>query len=264
MNSILAIENLHVTFLSKRPFNAIKGISFGLKEQECLGIVGESGSGKSTLSKVILNLVSSPIHVSGQIIYRGSDLCNCSEVEMQQIRSQKIAWISQDYMNALNPSIQIGTQIVEGYRKRFPESSLTEAYEKAYEILEELGFTSIPSLLKSYPYQLSGGMLQRVLIAIALIRKPEILIADEALTALNVSLKNQVLARIKKQQLDSKMSLIWISHDLDIVAQFCNRIVVMYEGEIVEFASSQEMFKTSSHPYTQALIKSSTFTYDLI
>ncbi len=253
MNSLLQIKDLHVSFSSQtRLIHAVRGVTFDLMSGETLGIVGESGSGKSALSKALLRLTPQTTRITGQAIYQNKNLLESSEKELQTIRSKQIAIITQDSMTALNPTTKIGTQLIESYQKSDPAASYVESYKLVCEMLRQLQLSHVESLMQAYAHQLSGGMRQRILIAHALIRKPQVLIADEPTTALDEKLKHQVLSCLKQQS----MCLILISHDLKSIAKFCDRIIVMYAGRIVESAPADQLMHNPQHPYTKGLIHS--------
>ncbi|MDJ0651872.1 MAG: ABC transporter ATP-binding protein [Simkaniaceae bacterium] len=259
MTDILEVEDLHTSFstLSKK-VAAVRGVSFDLKQGETLGIVGESGCGKSVMARSITRLlpaISSKID-KGRILYRGEDLILKSERELRKIRGKEIGMIFQDPMTSLNPTMRIGDQIIEGYGLHYPKVTKKERKGHALDLLKRVGVSEAGSRLKQYPHELSGGMRQRVMIAIAIISSPSILIADEPTTALDVTIQAQILELIKEIQEKDGMSIMLITHDLSIVSGFCDRVVVMYAGQIVESASVEKLFSAPKHPYTHQLLSS--------
>jgi|GEM_PF-3109072 len=256
MNSILTVQDLHVTFSSRfEEIHAVRGISYHLEEGEWLGIIGESGCGKSTSSKALLGLLADETVIKGKILFQDKQLNACTESEIRQIRSKEIAFIPQDCMTALNPTMKIGLQILEAQKKSSPFTSFSQAEEAARLLLEELGL-EFDSLKDAYPHMISGGMRQRTLIAIALIREPKMIIADEPTTALDKKLKKIVLDGLKRRQQENKLSLLLISHDLESMAEYCDRILVMYAGKIVEYGDAKTIFRHPRHPYTKGLVNS--------
>jgi oligopeptide transport system ATP-binding protein len=258
-NTLLEVENLHTSFstLSKR-VAAVRGVSFHLKKGETLGIVGESGSGKSAMAKSLTRLlppVSARID-QGKVYYKGEDLLLKKEKELCKIRGKEIGMIFQDPMASLNPTMRIGEQIIEGYALHYGATSKNERKQRALDLLKQVGISEPASRFKQYPHELSGGMRQRVMIAIAMISSPSILIADEPTTSLDVTIQTQILELLKEIQQKEGMSIILITHDFSIVAGFCDRIIVMYAGEIVESATVEELFSSPKHPYTKRLLQS--------
>jgi len=259
MKDLLEVEDLHTSFstLSKK-VAAVRGVSFQLKQGETLGIVGESGCGKSVMARSITRLlpaISSKID-KGRILYRGEDLLLKSERELRKIRGKEIGMIFQDPMTSLNPTMRIGDQIIEGYALHHPKATKEEMEGHALDLLKRVGVSEAASRLEQYPYELSGGMRQRVMIAIAMISSPNILIADEPTTALDVTIQAQILGLIKEIQEKDGMSIMLITHDLSIVSGFCDRVVVMYAGQIIESATVEELFSAPKHPYTRRLLNS--------
>lgn len=254
MNKLIEVRDLHVSLKTcHRTVHALRGINFDLYQDEKLGIVGESGSGKSILMKSILQLLppSSCIE-KGTILYQGKDLLGMSDKKLQTIRGKEIGMVFQDPMTALNPTMQIGLQIVEGYKTHFP-ACFQEAKKWALKLIEEVGMNEPNLRFHQFPHQLSGGLRQRALIAIALAAKPYILIADEPTTALDVTVQAQILELLKKLQ--NHKSTILVTHDLSLVAAFCNRVLVMYAGQVVEEAEIHELFHNPKHPYTKRLLQ---------
>jgi dipeptide transport system ATP-binding protein len=258
MGKLLEVEDLHVTFQTHGgEVKAVRGVSLALSEGETLAIVGESGCGKSVTAKSIMRLV--PEHIgkikSGSIRLKGRELTTLTEQEMRKIRGKEISMIFQDAMTALNPTITIGEQIMEGII-RHQGISRREAREQAIEILTLVGIANPESRLKQYLHQFSGGMRQRIMIAIALVCKPAILIADEPTTALDVTIQAQIVDLFKQIQKKTGVSIIIITHDLGVVAKIADRVSVMYAGKVVESAPVREIFYNPQHPYTKGLLAS--------
>ncbi len=258
VETILDVKNLVVEFDTEEGIvKALNGVSFSLKKGEILGIVGETGCGKSVTVYTVLKLLPMPPAriVSGEVIYKGRDLLKLSEEELRKIRGKEIAMIFQEPMTSLNPVFTVGKQLMDVillHRKVSKE----EAREIALKALEDVRMQDPELIMKKYPHELSGGMRQRVMIAMALSCNPEILIADEPTTALDVTIQAQILGIIKEMQSKHGMSVIFITHDLGVVAQLCNRVVVMYAGTVVEMASIDTIFKNPVHPYTRGLLES--------
>lgn len=259
MNPILTVRNLHVKFLTpNREIHAVRGVNFCIYPGETVGIAGESGCGKSTIAKALLKLV--PGHsteICGEIIYGKDNLLTFSEKQMRSIRGKEFSIIFQDPMSSLNPTMKVGYQIIEGYLKHHPSASSKEARRIALDILDKVGIPSPEERFDAYPHTLSGGMRQRVMIAIALACKPKILIADEPTTALDATIQMQILDLLKTIQRETSTSVLLITHDMGVVAKMCDRVIVMYAGKIVEVASADEIFLNPQHPYTQRLIAAS-------
>ena len=253
--TLLRVQNLHVVFpLRSGSVTAIKDVSFDLEQGERIGIVGESGAGKSISAFAILNLISKPGYLSaGSILFRGKNLANISEEQMRQIRGNEISMIFQDPMMTLNPVLTIGTQIEETI---FAHKNVSR--QQARKIaLEKLAAVQIPSAktrLEQYPHELSGGMRQRVVIAIALLSDPCIIIADEPTTALDVTIQAEILELLLNLCNDFDVGLIFITHDLGVVSEITQRILVMYAGRIVEQGPTDQVIANPMHPYTQGLL----------
>jgi oligopeptide transport system ATP-binding protein len=255
---LLEVENLRTYFYTRGGvIRAVNDVSFSLSRGETLGIVGESGSGKSVTCYSLLGLIPKPPGkiVSGQANFGGVDLLNCPEGELRQIRGKRISMIFQDPMTSLNPYMRISDQLVEPLLVH-EKISRAKARAKAIASLEEVGIQDAASRINLYPHQFSGGMRQRVMIAMALISRPEILIADEPTTALDVTVQAQILELIKQRQKELGTAVIFITHDLGVVASFCQDVNVMYAGRIVESASTEEIFARPRHPYNAALQQS--------
>jgi oligopeptide transport system ATP-binding protein len=252
--SLLEIKNLSVTFTTDSgTLNAVRNVDLSVNPGEIVGLVGESGSGKSTIAQAIMKLFSYDdiVNVTGSILFNGDDLIPKSSKEMTRLRGGKIGLIFQDSGSSLNPTMTIGDQIIEGMRKH-KKMSKDEAYTRAVELLFNLGINHPVERIEQYPYQLSGGIRQRVMFAIATCCQPELLIADEPTTSLDVTTESQVLQLLKN--LD--MSLLFISHDLNLISKICDRVYVMYAGQIVESNETENLFSSPLHPYTQALLHS--------
>lgn len=258
MANILSIKNLRTYFHTDDGLaKAVDGVSFDLKEGETLGIVGESGCGKSVTALSILRLLPDGVGVieGGEILFEGRDIVKVSDKEIRSIRGNKISMIFQEPMTSLNPAYTCGNQIVE-VLKTHRDISNADAKAKAIEIFKSVGIPSPEQRFKEYPHQLSGGLRQRVMIAIALACEPKILIADEPTTALDVTVQAQILELIKSLQVKFNMSVILITHDLGVVAEICDRVIVMYASKIVEEGLVAEVFNEPKHPYTLALMES--------
>jgi len=254
---ILTVEGLKTHFnLREGMLKAVDGISFSLAPDEVLCIVGESGSGKSVTAQSILRLIDPPGHiVEGQIRYGDIDLLALSEREMEKIRGDRIGMIFQDPMTSLNPVFTIGEQISEGLREHL-DMGKTEAREQAVELLHSVGIPHPEARYQDYPHHFSGGMRQRVLIAAAIACQPDILIADEPTTALDVTIQAQILKLLADVQRRLNSALILITHDLGVVASMADRVLVMYAGEMVEYGDVKTIFEQPKHPYTIGLMKS--------
>ena len=255
---LLEVENLRTSFHSRNGIvRAVNDVSFHIEKGETLGIVGESGSGKSVTCYSLMGLIPQPPGriESGRALFDGTDLLHCSKKQLAGIRGKRISMIFQDPMTSLNPYLRVGEQIIEPL---LIHGKLTrkDAHRRALAALQEVGIQDGKSRLKAYPHQFSGGMRQRVMIAMALITHPELLIADEPTTALDVTVQAQILDLIKKLQHDHGTAVIFITHDLGVVSGFCDRVQVMYAGRIVERATVDEVFREPKHPYNQALQRS--------
>ncbi|MCD7737688.1 MAG: ABC transporter ATP-binding protein [Lachnospiraceae bacterium] len=252
---ILHINNLVVEYSSgKEKVHAVNDVSFGLGGGETLGLVGETGAGKTTIAKSILRILpdmSAKIQ-SGEIIFNGENLLELSEHQMGRVRGNYISMIFQDPMTALNPIMRVGNQIADGI-KIHQNVTKAEARKQAEEMLEMVGIPR--ERYGDYPHQFSGGMKQRIVIAIALACHPKLLIADEPTSALDVTIQAQIMEMIKKLQNESGTAMILITHDLGIVAENCDRVAVVYAGQIVEYGTKRDIFKRTAHPYTMGLFK---------
>ncbi|WP_435320838.1 ABC transporter ATP-binding protein [Haloarchaeobius sp. TZWSO28] len=254
---ILAVNDLETRFYTEEGVvEAVDGNSFDLHEGEMLGIVGESGSGKSVTAMSIMGLIEDPGRIEGgEILYRGEDLLQKSKKEMRSIRGNEIAMVFQDPMTSLNPVYTVGSQISRIIRKH-QGASKAEARERTIELLADVGIPEPAARVDDYPHQFSGGMRQRVLIAMAISCDPEILIADEPTTALDVTIEAQIFEVLEKLRDKYGMSVILITHDLGVVAGTCDNVAVVYAGHIVERASVDDIFESPRHPYTRGLMRS--------
>ncbi|MDZ5710972.1 ABC transporter ATP-binding protein [Jeotgalibacillus haloalkalitolerans] len=255
---VLEVRDLEVTFKTYGgTVQAVRGVNFNVYKGETLAIVGESGSGKSVTSSAIMGLIPSPPGeiTRGNVQFKGKDLTKLSKKDMREIRGVDISMIFQDPMTALNPTLKIGDQLTEGIRQH-QKLSKAQANEKALEMMKLVGIPNPEERLKQYPHQFSGGMRQRIVIAIALMCEPELLIADEPTTALDVTIQAQILELFEEIQKKTGVSIILITHDLGVVAKIAHRIAVMYAGKIVEIGTKREVFYQPEHPYTQGLLNS--------
>ena len=256
--TLLEIKDLCVEFKTMAgTVHAVDHLSYTLHRGEKLGIVGESGSGKSVSSLAMMQLIPNPPGkvTGGQILYNGKDLVKLSEREMQKIRGNEISMIFQEPMTSLNPIIRCGKQIAESLRLHRGMKK-KEAMEEAIKMMQAVGIANPQARAYEYPHQMSGGMRQRVMIAMALACQPQILIADEPTTALDVTIQAQILDLIRDLNQEMNTSVVFITHDLGVVAEMCTRVIVMYAGEIVEEAPVEVLFNNPTHPYTEGLIAS--------
>lgn len=256
MEPILKIENLHTEITTNYgKFEAVSGVSFELGKGETLGLVGESGCGKSLTSLSITRLLGPKVKVSqGKAIFEGKDIFEYSEREMRELRGGSISMIFQEPMTALNPIISIEKQMIEMIIPHLKVSK-KEAKDIALRLLEEMGIERANQVMKGYPFQMSGGMLQRIMIAMSLSCNPKILIADEPTTALDVTIQAQILKLLNELKKKHEISMILISHNIGVVAQVCDRVAVMYYGKIVEMAPVEALFNQTLHPYTKGLFE---------
>ncbi len=256
--TILEVKDLKINFKTYAGLvHAVRGVNFDLKEGETLAIVGESGSGKSVTSNALMKLIPQPpgIYESGQILFNGRDLVPLSDKEMSKVRGNEIAMIFQDPMTSLNPTMKVGRQITEVILQH-KKISKADAKKRAIELLTQVGIPFPEKRYNQYPHEFSGGMRQRVVIAIALAADPKLLIADEPTTALDVTIQAQILELMKEIQKSSKTSIIFITHDLGVVANIADRVAVMYAGQIVEYGTVNDIFYNPKHPYTWGLLGS--------
>ena len=254
---LLDIKNLNIVYsTTDGVVRALNDANLQIRRGEALGLVGETGAGKTTLARGIMRLIPHPPGeiVSGEIIYEGHDLLRLTEKEMRQMRGRQISMIFQDPMTSLNPVMTVGEQILEVIRNHHPEFSRQEAKKQAGDMLEMVGITA--GRYDDYPHQFSGGMKQRVIIAIALACNPQLLIADEPTTALDVTIQAQVLEMIRDLKKKNNTSMLLITHDLGVVAQNCDSVAIIYAGEIVEYGTLCQVYENAMHPYTEGLFGS--------
>lgn len=258
LEPVLDVKNLTTQFVTQDgTVYAVNDVSFKLHKGEFLGIVGESGSGKSVTMMSLLRLIPIPPGeiVAGEAIFDGEDLLTMENAELRKIRGARIGFVFQDPMTSLNPVVKVGPQITEALKLHLGMNS-KEANERAIELLEMVGIPDAQARLKSYPHEFSGGMRQRAMIAIALACSPEVLIADEPTTALDVTIQAQIIEVVKNLRDKLDTAVIWITHDLGVIASLADRVLVMYGGQIVEEAPVSELYGSPQHPYTQALLRS--------
>jgi len=257
MTATLEVRNLRTHFFTRAGVvKAVDDVSFSVERGRVLGLVGESGSGKSVTGFSIMGLVDPPGRIAGgSILYRGQDLAKLSEPEMRALRGDRIAIIFQDPMMTLNPVLRVDTQMIEAVQAHV-KVSRAEARARSRDALGMVGIPSPDERLESYPHQFSGGMRQRVAIAIALLHNPDLLIADEPTTALDVTIQAQILAEVQKLAIEHGTALIWITHDLSVIAGLADEIAVMYAGRIVESGDAAQVLDHPAHPYTSGLIGS--------
>lgn len=258
MENILEIRDLKVSFQTFfGEVEAVRGVSYNVGKKETVAVVGESGCGKSVTANAIMQLLPVPpaVYKGGEIIFKGENLLEKTDKEMRAIRGEQIAMIFQDPMTSLNPTMRVGDQIIEGLLKN-KKMSKAEANKKAIEMLELVSVPQPEKRVKQYPHEFSGGMRQRVMIALAMVSDPQLLIADEPTTALDVTVQAQILDLMKDLQDKKEMSIILITHDLGVVADTSDRVVVMYAGQIIETGTTDEIFSNPKHPYTRRLLES--------
>ncbi|MGD6818447.1 ABC transporter ATP-binding protein [Metabacillus sp. 113a] len=255
-NTVLSVRGLSVGFKRDASVvDVVKSIDLTLNEGEVLGIVGESGCGKSVASMAMMGLLPKTSAVRGEIFYKDKNLLNEKEASLRKIRGNEMAMIFQEPMTSLNPLLKIGEQLMEAYRIH-KRCSKKEARNQAVEMLRLVGMPRPEALLSDYPHQLSGGMRQRVMIAMAMICRPGVLIADEPTTALDVTIQSQILALMKDLNKKMNTSILLITHDLGVVAQVCDRVAIMYAGQIAEEGDVNAIFSSPKHPYTRGLLQS--------
>lgn len=254
---VLEVRDLTTTFYSQgQSFHAISGVSFAINQGETLGVVGESGCGKSVTSLSIMGLIKPPGKVSGgHILFKGTDLLTLGKKELREIRGNRIAMIFQEPMTSLNPVYTIGNQIGEVF-KIHTRLKKRERMARTVELLQMVGIPRAEEIVHDYPHQLSGGMRQRVMIAMAMACAPELLIADEPTTALDVTIQAQILELMKDLQRKNKMAMMLITHDLGVVSEVCDQVIVMYAGMIVEKGPVRQILDNPQHPYTKGLLAS--------
>lgn len=258
MEQVIKIENLKTSFMtSNGEVQAVRGVSFGVEKGEILGIVGESGSGKSVTCMSILKLLADTARIKeGSILFDGMDLTKISKKKLRKVRGEKISMIFQDPMSSLNPLITVGKQVAEMMAEHHPEMKPEQMKAEVLELFRKVRIPEPEKRYKCYPHEFSGGMRQRVMIAMALANKPELLIADEPTTALDVTIQDQILRQLRELKQEYGTSIIFITHDLGVVAELCDRVVVMYGGLIMEEASIFDIFENPAHPYTMGLLAS--------
>jgi oligopeptide transport system ATP-binding protein len=252
---LLDVQDLRTYFHTRAGIvRAVEGVSFSINKGETLGIVGESGSGKSVASYSLLRLIPQPPgrFESGRAMFDGVDLLHCTDAELHRIRGNRLSMIFQDPMTSLNPYMRIGEQVIEPLLIH-GNADRAEAWQRGVAALRDVGIQDAERRMQSYPHEFSGGMRQRVMIAMALITRPELLIADEPTTALDVTVQAQILELIRKLQQDLGSAVIFITHDIGIVSSFCDRVLVMYAGRVIETAPTEQIFYAPKHPYTVAL-----------
>jgi len=257
---LLNVEDLRVGFVTEGGrVQAVDGVSFELAPGEVLAIVGESGSGKSVTAQTIVGLTRSPnARIEGAARFRDTDLLAASDAELRRVRGEEIAMVFQDPMTSLNPVYRLGWQIVEAIQAHRPDTGKREAHERAVEMLEAVGIPNAARRVDDYPHEFSGGMRQRAMIAMALALEPDVLIADEPTTALDVTVQAQILRLLERLNRERGLATILITHDLGVVAEVADRVLVMYAGRVVEQGSLDEIFYDPQHPYTWGLLGSLT------
>ncbi|MFD1178334.1 ABC transporter ATP-binding protein [Paenibacillus puldeungensis] len=257
MTTLLTVKNLKTSYMTGQgEVQSVRGVDFAIQQGEVIGLVGESGSGKSVTAKSIMGLIQPPGRImDGQVLFHDTDLLSIPEKELRKIRGNRISMIFQDPMTSLNPVIRVGKQLTEVIM-RHQKVGKSEARKQAIQLLRDVGIPSPEERIDQYPHEFSGGMRQRVMIAMALSCKPELLIADEPTTALDVTIQAQILKLMQQLQKHTNTAIMLITHDLGVVAQVCSKVVVMYGGLIMEEGAVEEIFENPLHPYTQGLLKS--------
>jgi oligopeptide/dipeptide ABC transporter ATP-binding protein len=255
--TLLTIDNLSISFqVQKETLKAVRGISLTLEKGEIVGLVGESGCGKSVTAKSILNLIGHPGRIDqGEVLYNNKNLLTCSPEELRAVRGKSIAMIFQNPVGALNPVFSIKTQLIDVIRLH-QKCTKKEAYDKAIELLTQVGISDPEKRINGYPHQFSGGMAQRVMIAMAISSTPDIIIADEPTASLDVTIQAQITDLLRQLSKNLQSSVLMISHDLSVIKQLCQRIYVMYLGKIVEEGPIEQVFNNPQHPYTKLLLSS--------
>lgn len=254
---LLKIDHLTTSFFTRRGvLNAVDGVTIEIPKEKTIGIVGESGCGKSMTAMSIMGLVEDPGKiVSGSILFQGKDLSRLKKKQIRKITGDKIAMIFQEPMTSLNPVITVGRQVREAIVLH-QDVSRAEAKKRVLDIFQQVGISEAEKRYHSYPHQLSGGLRQRVMIGMAMVCRPDLLIADEPTTALDVTIEAQILQLMKALQKETKMSIMLITHNLGVVAEICDAVYVMYAGKVMEYADVYELFRNTLHPYTDGLIRS--------
>lgn len=253
--SLLSVENLEVSFLNEKTLKAVEHVSFTVEREEILGLVGESGCGKTLTALSIIRLTPPNTFLSGKILFKGEDLLVKEKEDLRKLRGKDISMIFQEPMTSLNPVFTVGHQISEALMCHM-KMSKSHALRKTIEMLHDVGIPSPELRLREYPHQMSGGMRQRVMIAMAITCNPSLLIADEPTTALDVTIQAQILGLLDSLKEKNKMSLLLITHDLGIIAEWAHRVIIMYAGRIIEVAHVREIFTNPRHPYTIGLLES--------
>ena len=256
-DTLLAVEGLRTHFFTNDgTVRAVDGVNFALRERETLGLVGESGCGKSITALSVMRLLSRPGRVvAGRVLFQGRNLLEISEEEMEDVRGNDIAMIFQEPMTSLNPVFRVGDQILESIQRHLGLSE-TDARDRVLDLFKKVGIPSPERRVNDYPHEMSGGMRQRIMIALALSCKPRLLIADEPTTALDVTIQAQILELIKELKETENMGVIMITHDLGVIAEVADHVAVMYAGKVVEDAPVEELFEAPKHPYTRGLLAS--------
>jgi oligopeptide/dipeptide ABC transporter ATP-binding protein len=257
---LLEVEDLRVSFATEEGVvRAVDGVSFSVRAGEVLAIVGESGSGKSVSVMTLMGLTRDPnASFGGRAVFDGRDLVSASDAELRKVRGAQIAMVFQDPMSSLDPVYRVGNQIVEQIRVHEPETSKAQALDRAVELMERVGIPRARERVRSYPHEFSGGMRQRVMIAMALSLSPKLLIADEPTTALDVTIQAQILDELRQLRMQTGAGIILVTHDLGVVADIADRVIVMYAGRVVEQGTLDEIFYDPQHPYTWGLLGSIT------
>ena len=257
-DALLSVRDLHTSFFTDSgEVQAVNGVSFNLKKGKILGVVGESGSGKSVTAYSIMQILAETGKVvKGEILYKGENILNYSKKQMEDFRGDKCSIIFQDPMTSLNPTFTVGWQLREALQLHTKYKSRSAANRRAIELLEMVGVNEPESRIKQYPFELSGGMRQRVMIAMALACEPDILIADEPTTALDVTIQAQILELMKDLQKQLGMAIILVTHDLGVIASMCDEIIVMYGGRVCERGTADDIFYRPCHEYTKGLLRS--------
>ena len=257
MPPLLEVRNLHTHYLTRMgTVRAVNGVSFTLEEGQVLGLVGESGSGKSTLALSLVRLMPFPGEVvGGEVLLNGRDLMQMTEVELQQIRGKEIGIVLQDANAALNPTLRIDNQMVEALEGHFAMGR-KQAEKLAVDLLRDMGLPDAQEMMKRYPYQVSGGQAQRIMLAMALALNPKIIVADEPTANLDVTIQAEILARLRRLQRQNGTAILYITHDLAVVSRVADDIAVIYAGSVMERAKAREIFERPTNPYTHALLQS--------